>query len=223
MTTVQNASVSPDLLAAVNPAKSTSKTSVDEAQNRFMTLLVTQMRNQDPLNPMDNGQVTSQFAQLSTVTGISKVNATLEALIGDIRGGQSLQSASLIGHGVLVPGSDMTLADGQGRFGVGLAASATKVTVTVRDANGMAVRKLDLGPQDIGSAAYRWDGRTDGGAAASAGRYTFDVTAVAGSDKRTATALSYGEVTSVARDGSGMRFEVAGVGPVNYSDVQQIL
>ena len=97
------------------------------------------------------------------------------------------------------------------------------MTVTVRDANGLAIRKLDLGPQDVGSTTYLWDGRTDSGAAASAGRYSFDVTAVAGSEKRTATALSYGEVTSVARDGSGMRFEVAGVGPVNYSDVQQIL
>ncbi len=223
MTNVQNTTVSNDLIAAVNPAKNTSKSSVEAAQDRFMTLLVTQMKNQDPLNPMDNSQVTSQFAQLSTVTGIDKVNATLEALIGNVQGGQSLQSANLIGHGVLVPGSDMTLADGEGRFGVGLAQSAKKVSVTVRDANGLAVRKLELGPQDVGSAAYRWDGRTDSGAAAAAGRYTFDVAAVAGGEKITATALSYGEVTSVARDGNGMSLQVSGVGAVNYSDVQQIL
>ena len=223
MTSVQNATVSPDLLAAVNPARSTSKSSAEAAQDRFITLLVTQMKNQDPLNPMDNAQVTSQFAQLSTVTGIDKVNATLESLIGDMQGAQSLQSANLIGHGVLVPGSDMTLTDGQATFGVGLTESATRVPVTVRDANGLAVRKLELGPQDVGSVAYRWDGHTDSGAVAAAGQYTFDVAAVADSEKLTSTALSYGEVTSVARDGAGVRLEVSGVGPVNYSDVQQIL
>jgi len=65
--------------------------SVADVQDRFMTLLVTQMKNQDPLNPMDNAQVTSQMAQLATVTGIDKLNDTMAALISSVQVGQSYQ------------------------------------------------------------------------------------------------------------------------------------
>lgn len=223
MNTVQNTVVSPDVLAAVNAARTTSKSAADEAQDRFMTLLVTQMKNQDPLNPMDNAEVTSQFAQLSTVTGISQVNATLKALIGDVQGGQSLQQANLIGHGVFVPGNSLTLDKGTGVFGIDLADAATKVTVTVRDSNGIAVRTLELGAEAAGITPHTWDGLTDAGAAAAKGRYSFDVTAAHGSDKVSAATLSYGDVTSVSRDGTGVKLDVSGIGPVNYADVQQIL
>ena len=79
MTTVQSTQniASQALLDSVNGKKNATTTSVDKAQDRFMTLLVTQMKNQDPLNPMDNAQVTSQMAQLSTVTGIDKLNNTM--------------------------------------------------------------------------------------------------------------------------------------------------
>ena len=224
MTTVPTpAPVAPALLAAVNPTGATTKSSVDAAQDRFMKLLITQMKNQDPLNPMDNAAVTSQFAQLSTVSGIDKVNTTLETLMGNMQGNQSLQSAALIGHGVLVPGKDMTLANGKGGFGVELAEPATAVSVTVRDAAGIPVRKLELGAQQAGVGAFTWDGHTDSGAVAADGRYTFDVTAVAGSAKLSPTTLSYGEVKSVSRDGAGVKLDVSGVGAVSYNDVHQIL
>jgi flagellar basal-body rod modification protein FlgD len=82
MSTVNTApsAISPDLLNAVNPKKVKAEAgSVEADQDKFMTLLVTQMKNQDPLNPLDNAQVTSQLAQLSTVTGVNKLNATMES------------------------------------------------------------------------------------------------------------------------------------------------
>src|SRR3990167_8083696 len=103
----QDAGSTAALFASFNAkagAAATASTAAD-TQDRFLKLLVTQMKNQDPLNPMDNAQVTSQMAQLSTVTGIDKLNVTLQALSDSMASSQSLQAASMIGYGVLVPGN----------------------------------------------------------------------------------------------------------------------
>src|SRR3990172_3775053 len=104
---VQDAGSAAALFASLNASSSSSATQVStaaETQDRFLKLLVTQMKNQDPLNPMDNAQVTSQMAQLSTVTGIDQLNVTLQALSDSMVPNQTLQAATMIGHGVLVPG-----------------------------------------------------------------------------------------------------------------------
>ncbi len=82
-------------------------------QNRFLKLLTTQLKNQDPLNPMDNAQMTSQLAQMSTVSGIEKLNTTLGKMLDIYDSGQSMQAAGLIGKHVLVPGNTLPLAGGQ--------------------------------------------------------------------------------------------------------------
>src|SRR5574340_1776139 len=121
------------LLASLNASSSatsaTNASSVASTQDRFLKLLVTQMKNQDPLNPMDNAQVTSQMAQLSTVTGIDKLNVTLQALSNSMTSHLSLQAATIIGHGVLVPGSGVDLSGGIGYGGIDLAQSVDKVDI----------------------------------------------------------------------------------------------
>lgn len=118
MASVQSTTNTPSqaLLDSVNGTSSSAKSSVDTAQDRFMTLLITQMKNQDPLNPMDNAQVTSQMAQLSTVTGINKLNSTVESLMSSMQSGQSYQAANMIGHNVLVPGTSVTTSGTGGYF-----------------------------------------------------------------------------------------------------------
>ncbi len=224
MSTVQTGNtVSSDLMAAMNPAKSAAKSTADAAQDRFMTLLVTQMKNQDPLNPLDNAQVTSQLAQLSTVTGIDKLNATVQALMGSYQASQSLQATSMIGHGVFVPGSDVTLTGGKALLGVELADAADSVQVTILDASGRPVHKIDLGAQKAGVLPLAWDGTTDGGATAADGHYTFQVNAVRGNQKASATALSFGEVASVSTGPQGVKLNLPRIGEVNLADVKQIL
>ena len=224
MTTIQSNPVSADLLAAMNPASSaTSTDSTAATQDRFMKLLVTQMKNQDPLNPLDNAQVTSQLAQLSTVTGIDKVNATLQSLMGSMQSSQSLQAAGMIGHSVLAPGSGLALASGKSVFGVDLAAGADKVEVTIKDAAGNVVRKMDLGNQPAGMQPLVWDGTTDAGAAAADGQYTFDVSAVTGGKPVAATALALGQVLSVSTSAQGVSLNVRNIGSVAMSDIRQIL
>ena len=154
MATVANVPnvASNELLAAMNP-KASAASSTDAAQDRFMTLLVTQMKNQDPLNPLDNAQVTSQLAQLSTVTGIDKLNNTMQAMMASTQAAQSLQAASMIGHGVLVPGTSLSLSGGKAVFGAELSGAADAVQVTIADGAGNPVRVLDLGARPEGAVA----------------------------------------------------------------------
>ena len=162
MSTIQDTQSASNLFATYG-AKNTAKPAADDPQDRFLKLLVTQMKNQDPLNPLDNAQVTSQLAQISTVNGIEKLNATIQAMASNINAGQSLQAATMIGKDVLVPGSDLRLAGGGGIFGVELAQAADQVKVTIHDASGRAIRVMDLDALPAGPLALAWDGKTTEG------------------------------------------------------------
>lgn len=224
MTTPVNAPVSGDLLAAMNPKAAGAASTAADAQNRFMTLLVTQMKNQDPLNPLDNAEVTSQLAQLSTVTGIDKLNETMKAMMESTANAQALQAANMIGHGVLVPGSSVTLSGSKSIYGVELSGPADSVQVTISDGAGNPVRTIALGPQQPGTLALAWDGSLASGGVAPDGPYQVTVNAVRGGAAVSANALSFGEVVSVSTSSSGAKLNLAGgKAPVTLSDIRQIL
>mgnify|MGYP000656176422 FL=1 len=94
-------------------ASAKNKSSIEDAQDRFMKLLVTQLQTQDPLNPMDNAAVTSQMAQISTVQGIEKLNQSMTSLNEMYKSSQSVAAAALIGHIALASGSQMPLSSGK--------------------------------------------------------------------------------------------------------------
>ena len=221
MSTVQASTVDPILLANVNGSRA-SKTSTDEAQDRFLKLLVTQIQNQDPLNPMDNAQVTSQLAQLSTVSGIDKLNASVTAMSANFLSAQNLQAANMIGHGVIAPGNTVRLADGKAIFGVELPQNADSAELTIKDATGHTVRKMSLGVLPSGVNTMTWDGKTDSGATAANGAYSFSVNATSGDKKLDITSLSFGIVSSITSSPQGAKLSVADVGDIAMSDVRQI-
>ena len=187
------------------------KGSAEDTQNRFLSLLVAQMKNQDPLNPLDNAEVTSQMAQLSTVQGIENMNSSLQAM-----------AASLIGRTVLVPGNTISPAQLDNVMGFELSRPADKVTAGVYDASGAQVRKLTLGSRDAGVNVVAWDGLTDAGTAAPAGRYSFKIDAVQGGQAVDSTTLNLGTVNSVSQNGQGVQLNLAGNTSVGYADVRQI-
>jgi flagellar basal-body rod modification protein FlgD len=224
MSTIPTDAISSGLMASMNPAKASAQSTAAAAQDRFMTLLVTQMKNQDPLNPLDNAQVTSQLAQLSTVTGIDKLNTTLEGLMGSYQSSQSLQAASMIGHGVLTAGSNLTLVGGQSILGVDLTEPADAVQVNIKDASGKTVRTMDLGSKDAGTLPLAWNGLTDSGTTAADGQYTFDVSATRNGQKISGVApLAFGDVASVSTGAQGVKLNVPGIGAVSLNDIRQIL
>jgi flagellar basal-body rod modification protein FlgD len=192
-------------------------------EDRFLKLLITQMRNQDPLNPLDNAQVTSQLAQISTVSGIDKLNGAVNGMADSFVAAQSLQAGSLIGHGVLAPGDGVLLNGGQAVGGLELAEPADQVVITVRGASGEALKILSLGPQESGTRAFRWDGSLDAGGQAGDGAYLFDVSAVRGGKSVKAQALGYGQVQSVTLGGGQLQLNTNGLGAVGLSQIRQIL
>jgi len=213
------------LFASLNASSSSAakiQTAAD-TQDRFLKLLVTQMKNQDPLNPMDNAQVTSQMAQLSTVTGIDKLNVTLQALSDSMVPNQTLQAATMIGHGVLVPGAGMDLSGGNGYGGIDLTQSVDKVDIAIYDQAGVLVRSMQLGAQQAGLVNWQWDGRNDAGAGMADGSYTFAVNATQAGNAVDAATLQFGMVNSVTQGKQGVALRVGQLDGIALSQVRQIL
>jgi flagellar basal-body rod modification protein FlgD len=217
------AAVNPlDLIGASGGAKTTTaaaSTKADtSATDRFLKLLVTQMQNQDPLNPMDNAQVTSQMAQISTVSGISDLNTTVSGLNAQFVQLQAVQGASLVGHDVTMVGNqlDVTAGSGVGVGGFELASSADSVKVQVLDGAGTLLETLDLGAQPAGMNGFSWPGAADGKA------YTFKVTAKAAGSDLKPTPLMRDHIYAVSIVNNKLTLETAKSGPVEYSTVRAV-
>ena len=224
MAALQDINPQAQLLASLNPStKDKSKEATADIQDRFLSLLVAQLKNQDPLNPLDNAQVTSQLAQISTVNGLNKLDATLQGIASNFNTTQELQAASMIGHGVFAEGSKTLLANKQALGGIELTRAADQVVVSIKDSSGIVLQKIDLGKQDAGIMAWQWDGVTDSGQAAAEGVYSFSVEAKFNNQVITATPLAYGLVNSISKTEQGLVLNVGNVGSIGLSDVKQIL
>ena len=217
-----------DLMSTMNAKPATSTDSVQADTDKFMTLLVTQLKNQDPLNPLDNAQVTSQLAQLQTVTGVNKLNETLETLKSSYQSSEAMQATSLIGHGVLVEGNTLTLTGGKSVFGVDLATDADNVQVVVTDPRtGKDVATIELGSAEAGAMPLAWDGSSDAVDAATLadGKYSFRVVATRGGQPLTdVKALTIDTVASVSTNSKdGVKLNLAGSGAISLADIHQVL
>ncbi|MFI5446002.1 flagellar hook assembly protein FlgD [Polaromonas sp. UC242_47] len=220
---------------AVNGVSSTNDTSAlgalasggtsgAESEQRFLKLLVTQLNNQDPLNPLDNAQLTSQLAQMSTVSGIEKLNSAFQSLLAQSGTNQVLQSAALVGRTVLVPGKDLTLDQGKEvSFAVETAYPAESVKVTITNAAGETVRTFDMGGLSTGLKTMSWDGLKDDGSPAGDGAYTVSVKAMNGDVAVQSRALTYDAVVSVAQGANGVVLDLGKDRRAGLGDVRLIL
>ncbi|AOR65924.1 flagellar hook assembly protein FlgD [Pectobacterium wasabiae] len=200
------------------------KNSSADLQNQFLTLLVAQLKNQDPTNPMSNDQLVSQLAQLNTVSGIEKLNTTLGSISGQINNNQSTQATTLIGRSVMVPGKEILVGkETSTPFGVELEKAAEAVTVTINDATGKAVRTVELGTLSAGVHSFNWDSKLSDGSVAPDGAYTFTVAASTGGAQQVVQPLSYAVVNSVVRGDSGALLDLGLRGRATMDDVRQIL
>lgn len=203
-----------------------------ELRENFMTLLVTQLQNQDPLDPMENHQTTSQLAQINTVSGVEKLNDSLSEINGQIDAGQSLQASGLIGKGVLVPGDRVLLSEGEEGeanttpFGVELESPADNVTVTITNGDGQVINRYDVGAVDSGVDSFSWNGKTSDGEAAVEGAYNVSVEASREGESVPVETLNYAMVNSVTPSGESgdIQLDLGAVyGRVGLSDIKQIL
>lgn len=220
-TTGSNSSV----IATLNGSagSSTKATTAEEMQTRFLNLLVTQLKNQDPLNPMDNAQMTTQLSQISTVSGIEKLNATMEKLLGNYAGSQNMQAAAMIGKSVLTAGNGLVLDKDGAVGGMTLEGPADKVTVTITDAAGRLVQTQQLGAHPAGTFSFAWDGKSDSGAELADGAYKFSVKATRGGEDVKLTTLESGTVNAVTLAADGLSLQLGAGKTVSYGDVKQIM
>jgi len=215
---------------AASAAGGNGSTSNVDSEQRFLKLLVTQLNNQDPLNPMQNAELTSQLAQMSTVSGIEKLNSTLSGLVSQTGSNQLLQATSLIGYNVLSPGNTLTTKDPEAgkdpasqAFAVELPGTASDVEIKIVDATGKVVRTIDAGSMKEGVNAVTWDGKDDAGAVVPAGAYSFSVNATNGGTTVKSTALTFSQVAAVKQGASGVTLELMTGNNIGLSDVRLFL
>lgn len=221
--------ISSSVLSTMNSSTTTAESTAsasDELQDQFLTLLTTELQNQDPTDPMDNSEMVTQLAQISTISSIEDVTTTLEGISSQISASETLQASALVGNGVLVDGNTIQVASGAATtFGVTLASDADSVTVTIKDSSGTVVRTLDEGDMSAGTQALSWDGLQDDGTTAADGAYTFSVAATDDDAAVTTTALKYALVTGVTTDSSNeVALDLGGVNEnVGLSDISLVL
>jgi len=211
-----------DLVASLNAKSADSASAVQEMSDRFLKLLVTQLKNQDPMNPMENAELTMQLAQMSTVEGINKLNDGLDALSAQFKATQVIQGTSLVGRNVLAEGDVLTLTAAGAVGGVQLDTAADSVKVQVLDANDFVIQTLDLGKQSAGLARFAWDGKDSNGVAQVAGDYSFQVLATAEGKNVAHTPYTLGSVMSVSLNDDSMDVEISNLGSRTMDQIRQI-
>ena len=196
-------------------------------KDAFLQLLVTQLKNQDPLSPQDNGAFVSQLAQFSSLEGINTLNDSVNNISSNYSSSQALQASSLVGRSIITQ-TDTALVDTSKSMtgSVAVTAATGNVSVKITDKDGVVVRTLDLGAQSAGSSDFIWDGKNANGEVAAAGTYTFAATTKNDTGDSVALATSLpATVTSVtlSQTGGEMLLNLAGgMGSVKLSQIQTI-
>jgi flagellar basal-body rod modification protein FlgD len=195
-------------------------------QEDFLTLMITQFRNQDPFEPMDNGDFLGQLAQFGTVSGIEQLNTAFSGLSASIQSEQVLQAANLVGRTVLAETDGGYLADAGSLSGsVMLPSSANSVQVEITDAGGQLVRRLDIGAHEAGLAGFTWDGLNEAQEPLPAGHYTIEARATRGTSVESVPTYLQASIESVnlGQYGQGMTLNLAGGTELGVDQVRRIL
>lgn len=209
-------------LQDLSAAQSASK---ELGQEDFLELMTTQLQNQDPLKPMENGDFLAQIAQFSTVDGIKDLNDNFATLSQSLVSNQALQATNIVGRQVLAPTGVAALKQGGSIDGrVELPAASGDVVVNVYDQAGQVIRRLDLGSQASGSVDFKWDGLKDDGTFATPGNYFVSAEASIDGTYETVETLIASDVSSVTLSNSGgLLLDLDGIGSLDFNEVRQIL
>ena len=192
--------------------------SAEDQSNRFLKLLVAQMSNQDPLNPMDSAQVTSQMAQISTVQGVQTLNKTVSGLDNQFTQLQTMQGAALVGHDVATDGNSLRVDPDthQGDGGFELDSPATSVSVDILNPAGTTVGTVKLGPQGAGSHGFDFDVPVS----AQGQALTFRVNAMNNDAPLDAKSFAFNSINAVSSANGKLAVELDDGRRVDYADVR---
>jgi flagellar basal-body rod modification protein FlgD len=194
-------------------------------QDAFLQLMITQMENQNPLEPQSNSEFVAQLAQFSSVEGLEKLNNSFDSMVGSFQSSQALQASSLVGRKVTVATDYASLVEGGEIKGtIGVPYDAEGVTLNIYDAKGVLVSTDELGGLEAGVQDFTWDGNDDDGDPLKSGSYYIEVIGKYGEDSLQLGTEMQANVDSVTVGANGtLTLNVDGVGPVLLSSVRNIL
>ncbi len=204
--------------AADATTSSSGTSSAKEQEDRFLKLLVAQLANQDPMNPMDNAQMTTQMAQISTVSAVQQVDATLKSMADQMSALQVMQGGALVGKNVMIEGNQLAVSDGKATGAVDLTLAADTVKVLVVSGGGQLVETLNLGAQSAGRHDFTWDATKYPGVV----NPSFEVVATVGGKAVENKRLVQDKVVSVSSGTNGLQLQLNKLGNVAYSSVNSI-
>ena len=201
-------------------SNSGTATTAEDMQNQFLTLLVAQLQNQDPMSPMDNAQMTSQMAQISTVTGIEKLNDTVNSVTSQFSMQQMMQGTSLIGHTVLAEGNTMAAA-GENVYTAAfdLSGSAANVKVQITTPSGLLVDTVELGNGEAGRNYFTWNASNYNG---DPSELRYSVQATNGNSAVNSTTLTPYSVIAATTSNGNLMLELNNGRNISYSDIKAV-
>lgn len=209
---------------------STSETAVSTAdaeakklgRDDFLKMFLAQLKNQDPLNPMESQEFSSQLAQFSSLEQLFNVNDTLQSMKTSQEDSSRLQALDFIGKEIVAKGDALSLEEGKAVTGQFDLEGAAECTVKISNEEGVAVRRIPMGYLGSGSHTFQWDGRNSAGNAMDPGVYTFAITALntTGTQVNADTRIS-GKVTGVNLEGNPVNLYVGNI-PVAITQVMDI-
>jgi len=197
----------------------------DLATKDFLALMTTQLRNQDPLKPLESGDFLGQIAAFSTVSGIGELNNSFDGFAQSMQSDQALSGSALVGRSVLVPSSLGNLAvDGNIEGQINVPGGVSDLKVQIFTESGVPVRTLAIGPAS-GYANFNWDGSDDDGQALPAGVYQYRASGTVAGDNTIFATATVAKVDSVlvGNGSQGLTINLAGIGSVPFSEVQEII
>ena len=201
-------------------SNSGTATTAADMQNQFLTLLVAQLQNQDPMSPMDNAQMTSQMAQISTVTGIEKLNDTVNSVTSQFSMQQMMQGTSLIGHTVLAEGNTMAAA-GENVYTAAfdLSGTAANVKVQITTPSGLLVDTVELGNGEAGRNYFTWNASNYNG---DPSELRYSVQATNGDSTVNSTTLTPYSVIAATTSNGNLMLELNNGRNISYSDIKAV-
>ncbi len=196
--------------------------SKDLGQADFLRLMTEQLKNQDPLKPLESTAFLGQLAQFSTVQGIQDMQQSMGLVANVMESDQALRAAALVGHNALVQTETVNLAAGTTVDGVVATPSAGNVTVEISDVSGRLVRRMSIDAASSGEQAFAWDGRDDAGNAMAPGQYRIKATLGTGNAAQALPAMVNANIDSVSLDPQGLTVNLSGLGSWPLSAIRRI-
>ena len=191
----------------------------------FLSLMTTQLQNQDPLKPLESGDFLGQIAQFSTVSGIGDLNSSFDGFAQSMQSDQALRGSALVGRNVLVPSSIGNLSTEDGFKGqINVARPVGDLKVQISTEAGEPIRTIPLGTAS-GYTNFTWDGLGDDGEALPPGVYQYRATGTVDGDNTAFGTATVAKVDSVlvGNGQQGLTINLAGIGSVPFSEVQEII